>query len=73
MVGDRLLSRDFEPYGIIFMNVCCYNRCHSKAVMGFWVLWDIYKYVLTALISRHFDGKFTSIVQNRLISQYAQQ
>jgi uncharacterized YccA/Bax inhibitor family protein len=22
LVGDHLLLRDFEPYGIIFMNVC---------------------------------------------------
>jgi hypothetical protein len=21
--------------------VCCSNRCHGNAVMGFWALWDI--------------------------------
>jgi hypothetical protein len=28
LVGHRLKSRDFGPYGILFMNECCYNRCH---------------------------------------------
>jgi hypothetical protein len=38
-------SKDFGPYGVIFMNVC-YNRCHGNAVKGFWALWDIYECAL---------------------------
>jgi hypothetical protein len=40
-VAMIMLLRDFGPYGIIFMNACCYNRCHDNAVKGFWALWDI--------------------------------
>jgi hypothetical protein len=35
---NHLLLKDFGPYGIIFMAVCCYNRCHGNAVNGCWVL-----------------------------------
>jgi hypothetical protein len=30
-----MLFRDFETYGIIFINVCCYNRYDGNAVKGF--------------------------------------
>jgi hypothetical protein len=33
-----ILLRDFEPYGILFINVCCYDRCHGNIVKGFWSL-----------------------------------
>jgi hypothetical protein len=33
-----LLLRNFGHYGKIFMNVCCYNRCHGNAVKGFLAL-----------------------------------
>jgi hypothetical protein len=39
LVGDHLLLRDFEPYGI-FMCLCCYNSCHGNAVTGIWDLRD---------------------------------
>jgi hypothetical protein len=39
-VAMVMLLRDFGSYGIIFMNVCCYNRCYGNAVKGFWVSWD---------------------------------
>jgi hypothetical protein len=29
---------DFCSYMIMFMNVCCYNRCLGSAVNGFWAL-----------------------------------
>jgi hypothetical protein len=32
---------DFGAHGIIFMNVCCYNRCHGNVVKGFWILPNI--------------------------------
>jgi hypothetical protein len=35
-----MLLGDFGPYGIIFMNVFCYNRCHGNTVKGFLTLWD---------------------------------
>jgi hypothetical protein len=38
LVGNHLLFRDFGPYGIIFMNVCCYNRGHGNAVKSFGAL-----------------------------------
>jgi hypothetical protein len=45
-----MLSKDFEPCDIIFMNACCYNRCHGNTVKGFWALWDnIYDHVFAAL------------------------
>jgi hypothetical protein len=28
--GDHLLFSDFEPCGMIFMDVFCYNRCHGN-------------------------------------------
>jgi hypothetical protein len=34
VVGDHLLLRDTGPYGIIFMNVCCYSSCHDNALKG---------------------------------------
>jgi hypothetical protein len=35
LVGHHfLLLRGFGPCGIIFMNVCFYNRCHGNAVTG---------------------------------------
>jgi hypothetical protein len=30
---------DFDPYGIMFVNVCCYGRCHGDAAEGVCVLW----------------------------------
>jgi hypothetical protein len=36
-VAIVMLLRDFGPY-VIFLNVCCYNRCH--VVKGFWALRD---------------------------------
>jgi hypothetical protein len=30
--------RDFGPYEIMFMNVCCYDRCHGNAIKRFWTL-----------------------------------
>jgi hypothetical protein len=46
--------------------MCCYNRCHSNAVEGFWALWDnIYDYVFTTLdFPVIFDGQFTGIWLN---------
>jgi hypothetical protein len=38
LIRDHLLLRDYGPYGIIFMNVCCYNCCHGNSVKGFWAL-----------------------------------
>jgi hypothetical protein len=35
LVSDHLLLKDFGPYEMIFVNVCCYNRCHENAVKGF--------------------------------------
>jgi hypothetical protein len=35
-----MLLRDFGPYGIMFMNMCCYNRCHGNAINEFWALRD---------------------------------
>jgi hypothetical protein len=47
LVDDRLLQRDFRPYGTIFMTVCCYELCHGNAFKGFWALVDtIYDYML---------------------------
>jgi hypothetical protein len=40
LVGDHLLSGDFGPYVIIYINVCCYNCCHGNADKEFWTLWD---------------------------------
>jgi hypothetical protein len=37
-VAMVMLLMDFGPYEIIFINVCCYNRCHGNAVNGFWAL-----------------------------------
>jgi hypothetical protein len=37
MVGDKLLLRDFGPYGIIFMVGVFYNRYHGNAVEEFLV------------------------------------
>jgi hypothetical protein len=30
VIATVILLRDFGPYGIICMNVCCYNRCHGN-------------------------------------------
>jgi hypothetical protein len=35
-----MLLRDFEPYGILFVNVCFYSHYHSHAVKGVWALWN---------------------------------
>jgi hypothetical protein len=50
-----------EPY-FMFMNVCCYNRCHGNTVEGFWALWDnIYDCMLITLyLPVILDGQFTS-------------
>jgi hypothetical protein len=34
MLVDRFLLGGFAPSGIIFMNVCFYNRYHFNAVEG---------------------------------------
>jgi hypothetical protein len=49
LVSDHLMLRDFGPYGIIYMNVCCHNVCHGNSGKGFWALWDIYGYVCSPL------------------------
>jgi hypothetical protein len=57
---------------IIFMNVCCYNRCHGNAVKGFWALWDnIYDYVclLTLDFPIILDGKITSVCVLQFVVQ----
>jgi hypothetical protein len=35
-----MLLRNLGSNMITFTNVYCYNRCHGKAVKGFWALWD---------------------------------
>jgi hypothetical protein len=36
-VALEMLFGDFGPFGIIFMNVCCY---HGNVVEVIWALWD---------------------------------
>jgi hypothetical protein len=36
LVGDHLLLKGFEPYGIFMMYVYCYNSWHGNSVTGFW-------------------------------------
>jgi hypothetical protein len=45
-----LLLRDFRPYGIIFINVYCYNHCDYKALKRSCILRsNIYYSVIIAL------------------------
>jgi hypothetical protein len=66
LVGcDPLLLRNFKPYEIIFINVCCHNICRVNAFKGIRALWhNIYDYVCSLHLT------FPSVLTGNLHQNY---
>jgi hypothetical protein len=59
-VGDRLLFRDFGPYGITLKCVCCYDRCRIMLLKDFGPLGVIFM-TICAIFPSFLTGKLLVI------------